>query len=201
MQGVDVVPAHGLLHPIRGKKGYLWLLFGRWYRCRSCSCWGAEVLLLLIQPLLDGRIVPEIFLRSIVVAAAVDVVTDTHVVREGNLSRLVDITGKAGLPAALRTSCLAARTVFLKMESVSVHDALFCGFLQMKTAICSLQFLQSCRNFTFPVLRDCKTAKTAGCNKGSSGAVSGWRFIIVFIRFSRFIIYDFLIMPGLGLTQ
>lgn len=50
------------------------------------------------------------------VAATVDMVTDTNVVREGNLSRLVDITGKAGLPAALRTSCLAARTVFLKME-------------------------------------------------------------------------------------
>ena len=183
MQGVDVVPAHGLLHPIRGKKGYLWLLFGRWYRCRSCSCWGAEVLLLLIQFFFDSRIIPEVFFRSIVVAATVDMVTDTNVVREGNLSRLVDITGKAGLPAALRTGGLAARPVFLKMESVSVHDALFCGFLQMKTAICSLQFLQSCRNFTFPALRDCKTAKTAGCNKGSSVAVSGWRFIIVFIRF------------------
>lgn len=172
MQGVDVVPAHGLLHPIRGKKGYLWLLFGRWYRCRSCSCWGAEVLLLLIQPLLDGRIVPEIFLRSIVVAAAVDVVTDAHIVRERNLSGLVNVTSEAGFPAALWTDGLAARPVFLKMESVSVQDALFCGFLQMKTAICSLQFLQSCRNFTFPVLRDCKTAKTAGCNKGSSVAVS-----------------------------
>ena len=47
------------------------------------------------------------------VAATVDVVTDAHVVREGNLSRLVDITGKAGLPAALRTGGLAARTLFL----------------------------------------------------------------------------------------
>ena len=110
-------------------------------------------------------------------------VAHAYAVREGNLSRLVDITGEAGFPAALRTDGLAARTVFLKMESVFGHDALFCGFLQMKTAICSLQFLQSCRNFTFPVLRDCKTAKTAGCNKGSSVAVSGWRFIIVFIRF------------------
>ncbi|CCY06374.1 unknown [Eggerthella sp. CAG:1427] len=47
------------------------------------------------------------------VAATVDMVTDTHVVREGNLSRLVDITGETGLPAALRTGGLAARTVFL----------------------------------------------------------------------------------------
>ena len=116
-------------------------------------------------------------------------VADAHVVREGNLSRLVDITGKAGLPAALRTDGLAARPVFLKMESVSVHDALFCGFLQIKTAICSLQSLQSYRNSTFPSLRDCKTAKTAGCNKGSSVAVLGWRFIVIFIRFFRFIKY------------
>ena len=113
MQGVDVVPAHGLLHPIGGKKGYPWLLFGHRFRCRSCSCRCAAVSLLLTQPLLDSRIVPEVFFRSIVVAATVDMVTDAHIVREENLSRLVDITGKAGLPAALRTGCLAARTVFL----------------------------------------------------------------------------------------
>ena len=48
-----------------------------------------------------------------VVAAAVDVVADTHMVRERNLSRLVDITGEAGLPAALRADGLTARPVFL----------------------------------------------------------------------------------------
>ena len=47
------------------------------------------------------------------VAATVDVVADAHMVREGNLSLLVDIMGEAGLPAALRTDGLAARTVFL----------------------------------------------------------------------------------------
>ena len=32
------------------------------------------------------------------VAATVDVVTEAHIVREGILSRLVDITGETGLP-------------------------------------------------------------------------------------------------------
>lgn len=155
-----------------GKKRNPWFLFGQCSCWRSCSYRCAAKPFLPIQSFFDSRIVPEVFFRCVVVTATVDMVAHAYAVREGNLSRLVDITGKAGLPAALRTSCLAARTVFLKMESVSVHDALFCGFLQMKTAICSLQFLQSCRNFTFPVLRDCKTAKTAGCNKGSSVAVS-----------------------------
>ena len=36
-----------------------------------------------------------------------------------------------------------------------------------------LQFLQSCRNFPFPAPRNCKTAKTAGCNRASSVAVQG----------------------------
>jgi len=84
-----------------------------------------------------------------VVTATVDMVAHAYAVREGNLSRLVDITGEAGFPAALRTDGLAARTVFLKMESVFGHDALFCGFLQVETVICSLQFLQSCRKYLF----------------------------------------------------
>jgi hypothetical protein len=40
-------------------------------------------------------------------------VAHAYAVREGNLSRLVDITGEAGFPAALRTDGLAAQTVFL----------------------------------------------------------------------------------------
>ena len=47
------------------------------------------------------------------VAATVDVVALAHIAGEGNLSRLVDITGEAGFPAALRTDGLAAQTVFL----------------------------------------------------------------------------------------
>ena len=71
----------------------------------------------------------KIFSGCIVVAATVDVVTDAHVVREGNLSRLVDITGEAGFPAALRTDGLAARTVFLEMESVFTHGPLILVWL------------------------------------------------------------------------
>ena len=59
------------------------------------------------------------------VAATVLVVAFADMGRKVNLSRLVDITGEAGFPAALRTDGLAAQTVFLKMESVSVHDVLF----------------------------------------------------------------------------
>ena len=102
-----------------------------------------------IQSFFDSRIVPEVFFRCVVVTATVDMVAHAYAVREGNLSRLVDITGEAGFPAALRTDGLAARTVFLKMESVFGHDALFCGFLQVETVICSLQFLQSCRKYLF----------------------------------------------------
>ena len=53
-------------------------------------------------------------------------VAHAYAVREGNLSCLVNITGEAGFPAARRTGDFAARTVFLKMESVSVHNALYC---------------------------------------------------------------------------
>lgn len=101
-------------------------------------------------------IVPEIFFRGIVIATTVDVVAFTHVSRERILSRLVDITGKAGLPSAPRTDGLAARFVFLKMESIFVHNVVDYVFLQMKTVICSLQFLQSCRNFPFSVLETAK---------------------------------------------
>lgn len=90
------------------------------------------------------------------IATTVDVVTFTHVPRERNLSHLVDITGKAGLPSASRTDGLAARFVFLKMESIFVHNVVDYVFLQMKTVICSLQFLQSCRNFPFSVLETAK---------------------------------------------
>ena len=114
MQGVDVVPAHGLLHPIGGKKGYLWLLFGLWLCQRFCNYRCAAVPFLLIQFFFDSRIVPEVFLRSIVVAATVDVVTDAHIVRERNLSGLVNVTSEAGFPAALWTDGLAARPVFLE---------------------------------------------------------------------------------------
>ena len=107
------VPAHGLLHPIGGKKGYPWLLFGLWLCQRFCNYRCVAVPFLLIQFFFDSRIVPEVFLRGTVVAAAVDVVADTHMVRERNLSRLVDITGEAGLPAALRADGLTARPVFL----------------------------------------------------------------------------------------
>lgn len=90
------------------------------------------------------------------IATTVDVVAFTHVSWERNLSRLVDITGKAGLPSASRTDGLAARFVFLKMESIFVHNVVNYVFLQMKTVICSLQFLQSCRNFPFSVLETAK---------------------------------------------
>ena len=46
------------------------------------------------------------------IATTVDVVAFAHVPRERNLSRLGDITGKAGLPSAPRTDGLAARFVF-----------------------------------------------------------------------------------------
>ena len=149
VQGVDVVPAHGLLHPIRGKKRNPWFLFGQCSCWRSCSYRCAAKPFLPIQSFFDSRIVPEVFFRCVVVTATVDMVAHAYAVREGNLSRLVDITGEAGFPAALRTDGLAARTVFLKMESVFGHDALFCGFLQVETVICSLQFLQSCRKYLF----------------------------------------------------
>ena len=100
------------------------------------------------------------------VAATVDMVTDTHVVREGNLSRLVDITGKAGLPSAPRTDGLAARFVFLKMESIFVHNVVGYVFLQMNTTICSLQFLQSCRNFPFSVLETAKLQRLQAATRG-----------------------------------
>ena len=90
------------------------------------------------------------------IATTVDVVAFAHVPRERNLSRLVDITSKAGLPSALRTDGLAARFVFLKMESIFFHNVADYVFLQMKTVICSLQFLQSCRNFPFSVLETAK---------------------------------------------
>lgn len=99
---------------------------------------------------------PGSILSGIVIATTVDVVAFTHVSRERNLSRLVDITGKAGLPSAPRTDGLAARFVFLKMESIFVHNVVGYVFLQMNTTICSLQFLQSCRNFPFSVLETAK---------------------------------------------
>ena len=92
---------------------------------------------------------PKEILWCVVITTAILVVTFADMRRKGNISRLVDITGEAGFPAALRTDGLAARTVFLKMESVFGHDALFCGFLQVETVICSLQFLQSCRKYLF----------------------------------------------------
>ena len=60
------------------------------------------------------------------------------------------------LPSAPRTDGLAARFVFLKMESIFVHNVVGYVFLQMNTTICSLQFLQSCRNFPFSVLETAK---------------------------------------------
>ena len=114
----------------------------------------------------------KIFSGCIVVAATVDVVTLAHIAGKRNLPFLVNVPGKTGFPAASGTDGLAARFVFLKMESIFVHNVVDYVFLQMNTTICSLQFLQSCRNFPFSVLRNCKTAKTAGCNKGSDVAVS-----------------------------
>ena len=90
------------------------------------------------------------------IATTVDVVAFTHVSWERNLSRLVDITGKTGFSAALWAHFFTARSVFLKMESIFVHNVVNYVFLQMKTVICSLQFLQSCRNFPFSVLETAK---------------------------------------------
>lgn len=42
------------------------------------------------------------------------------------------------------------------MESIFVHNVVSYVFLQMNTTICSLQFLQSCRNFPFSVLETAK---------------------------------------------
>ena len=107
------------------------------------------------------------------VTATVDMVAHAYAVREGNLSRLVDITGKAGLPSAPRTDGLAARFVFLKMESIFVHNVVGYVFLQMNTTICSLQFLQSCRNFPFSVLETAKLQRLQAATRGSSVAVWG----------------------------
>ena len=104
----------------------------------------------------DGWIILKILLRGIMVATAVDMITFAHMVRECNLRIPVNISGKTGLSAALWANCFTARSVFLKMESIFVHNIADYVFLQMNTTICSLQFLQSCRNFPFSVLETAK---------------------------------------------
>ena len=125
---------HGLLHPIRGKKGYLGSLFryssllptlpGHPFRVRPTS--------------LDGRIVPEIFFGRIVVAAIKLMWSHfAHIAVKRNLSASSIRHGEAGFPAALRTDGLAAQTGISVDGICILFMMFFCGFLQMKTSICS----------------------------------------------------------------
>ena len=114
----------------------------------------------------------KIFFGCIMVAATVDMVALAHIVRKRNLSFLVNVSGKTGFPAASGTDGLAARPVFLEMESVFTHSSVFLISASRK-AICSLQSLQFCRDSPLSVSRNCKTEKTASCNRGYFIAVFG----------------------------
>ena len=141
----------------------------------------------------------KIFSGCIVVAATVDVVTLAHIAGKRNLPFLVNVPGKTGFPAASGTDGLAARTVFLEMESVFTHSSVFLISASRK-AICSLQSLQFCRDSPLSMPRNCKTEKTASCNREYFLAVFGWLFIFIHGIFAGFI-HDFLIMPGLGFPK
>ena len=114
----------------------------------------------------------KIFFGCIVVAATVDVVAFAHIVRKRNLSFLVNISGKTGFPAASGTDSLAARPVFLEVESVFTHSSVFLIPANRKV-ICSLQSLQFCRDSPLSVSINCKTEETANCNRGYFIAVFG----------------------------
>lgn len=114
----------------------------------------------------------KIFFGRIMVAATVDVVALAHIVRKYNLSFLVNVSGKTGFPAASGTDGLAAWPVFLEMESVFTHSSVFLIPASRK-AVCSMQSLQFCRKFPFSMPRNCKTEKTASCNRGDFFAVLG----------------------------
>lgn len=59
------------------------------------------------------------------VAATVDVVAFAHTLRKRYLCFLIDIPCKTGFPVTLGTGGLAARSVFLEMESVFTHSSVF----------------------------------------------------------------------------
>ena len=59
------------------------------------------------------------------VAATVDMVAFAYIVRKRHLRLLIDISGKTGFPATLGAGGLAARSVFLEMESVFAHGSVF----------------------------------------------------------------------------
>lgn len=48
-----------------------------------------------------------------------------QIVRKRHLPILVNVSGKTGFPAAFGVGGLAARSVFLKVESVFTHNCLF----------------------------------------------------------------------------
>ena len=104
------------------------------------------------------------------VAAIVDMVTDAYVVREGNLSHLVNINGWSRTSfAALQRSCCP--------DGISVDGHCirsWCVLLRIPASEnCHLQFavLAVLQEFHFSGFWNCIIAKTAGCNKGSTVAV------------------------------
>lgn len=127
------------------------------------------------------------------------VVALAHIVRKRNQPFLVNVSGKTAFPAASGTDGLATRPVFLEMESVFTHSSVFLISASRK-AICSLQSLQFCRDSPLSMPRNCKTEKTASCNREYFLAVFGWLFIFIHGIFAGFI-HDFLIMPGLGFPK
>ena len=147
----------------------------------------------------DIRIVMVILLWRIMVAAAVDMVAYTHRNRKTDFFLIVNVSGKTAFPAASGTDGLATRPVFLEMESVFTHSSVFLISASRK-AICSLQSLQFCRDSPLSMPRNCKTEKTASCNREYFLAVFGWLFIFIHGIFAGFI-HDFLIMPGLGFPK
>lgn len=109
----------------------------------------------------------KIFFGRIMVAATVDVVTLAHIFRKYNLSFLVNVSGKTGFPAASGTEGLAARPVFLEMESVFTHSSVFLIPASRK-AVCSLQSLQFAGILHFLCPETARLKKLQAATKGIS---------------------------------
>ena len=114
-QGIKRIVAKCLLHNVIRDKGrcrFLLLLDSRmnWYRIppvwflRKCF-----------------RIVLEELFGRVVIAAAVDVVTDSNIGRKGDKTLLINIASEAAFFPTRRATCFATRPVFLQMKTIVSH--------------------------------------------------------------------------------
>ena len=90
------------------------------------------------------------------VATAVDMITFAPMVRECNLRIPVNISGKAGVAAALWAHVFTARSVFMKMDSVLTHTAFVFDYCksQRPFAVCSSYSFAGKHHFRAPRLQD-----------------------------------------------